>query len=84
MHGHTGRRLKAAIKSYLGWGASEENATGNPKTDEERKRLKALQRAGDIKLGTGKLPENFWDLPRPKDPTDSVRRTLIQERREGV
>ena len=86
MGGYTGRRLRAAIRTYiLSWHGSEaEKPSGNPKTDEERQRLRSLQRSGDIELGTGKLPEGFWDWPRPKDPEGSIREALIRERRESV
>jgi hypothetical protein len=85
-HGYVGRRLETAIKAaYLRWSMpKEEKPSGNPKTLEERRRLRALRRDGEIELGTGKLPEGFWELPRPNDPAGSIRAALIQERREGV
>ena len=51
-------------------------------TDEER-RLQRLEAQGIIRRGTGKLPKDFWDLPRPPDPEGKVRQALIEERREG-
>ena len=39
------------------------------------------EREGTIKRGSGKLPANFWDLPRPEDPDNSVRRALEEDRR---
>jgi hypothetical protein len=27
-----------------------------------------MEKHGLIKIGSGKLPKSFWDLPRPKDP----------------
>jgi hypothetical protein len=43
--------------------------------------LMYLEREGTIKRGSGKLPTNFWDLPRPDDPDNSVRRTIEEDRR---
>lgn len=43
--------------------------------------LMHLERAGIIRRGSGKLPANFWDLPRPEDPDNSVRRALEEDRR---
>jgi hypothetical protein len=40
-----------------------------------------LEREGTIKRGSGKLPANFWDLPRPDDPDNSVRRAIEEDRR---
>ena len=45
--------------------------------------LKDLERQGLVRLGTGKLPKNFWTLPRPRDPGSAVRTGLRQERDEG-
>ena len=42
-----------------------------------------MEKQGLLKRGTGKLPKNFWDLPRPKDPKGSVRKAVSQEREEG-
>jgi hypothetical protein len=43
--------------------------------------LMYLEREGTIKRGSGQLPANFWDLPRPDDPDNSVRRALEEDRR---
>jgi prevent-host-death family protein len=45
--------------------------------------LLEMERAGLIRLGTGKLPEGFWDLPRPEDPNDLALKALLEEREEG-
>ncbi len=59
-------------------------ATPKPdKEREERERLKRLEREGKIKLGTGKIPEEFWKLPRPEDPEGLAVRYLIEDRRQG-
>lgn len=45
--------------------------------------LREMERKGLITIGTGKLPKDFWDWPRPKDPKGLVLKALIEERREG-
>ncbi len=45
--------------------------------------LLEMERAGLIRLGTGRLPEGFWDLPRPSDPEDLALKALLEEREEG-
>lgn len=55
--------------------------TGAARRIQEEDRLMCLARAGEVKLGPGKLPKNFWELPRPEDPKDSVRRALEEDRR---
>ncbi len=46
----------------------------------EEERLMFLERAGRARVGSGRLPEGFWELPRPDDPDDSVRRALDEDR----
>jgi len=57
-----------------------------PKTDKEREELmKRLARSGKIVTrGTGGVSEEFWNMPRPKDPEGLARRYLIEDRREGL
>jgi prevent-host-death family protein len=45
--------------------------------------LVEMEEQGLIKLGSGKLPKGFWDLPRPKDPKGLVVKTVLWEREEG-
>lgn len=45
--------------------------------------LREMEKKGLISIGTGKLPKDFWDLPRPKDPKGLVLKALLEERREG-
>ena len=42
-----------------------------------------LERAGLLRLGSGRLPKGFWKLPRPKDPKGRALRGLLAEREEG-
>jgi len=45
--------------------------------------LREMERQGLVKLGTGRLPKNFWSMPRPKDPKGLVMKALLEERAEG-
>ena len=46
-------------------------------------RLIEMEKHGLIKLGSGKLPRGFWNLPRPKDPKGLVAKAALQEREQG-
>jgi prevent-host-death family protein len=48
-----------------------------------RESLREMERQGLVKLGTGKLPKDFWRMPRPKDPKGLVMKGLLNERAEG-
>jgi prevent-host-death family protein len=45
--------------------------------------LVEMEKQGLVKIGRGKLPKDFWDLPRPTDPKGRVSQSLIQEREQG-
>jgi len=45
--------------------------------------LLEMQKQGVVKLGSGKLPKGFWNLPRPKDPKGLVVKAVLREREEG-
>ena len=45
--------------------------------------LREAERQGLIRLGTGKLPKGFWDMPRGKDARGLVRKAVAEEREEG-
>ena len=45
--------------------------------------LVEMEKHGFIKLGSGKLPKGFWELPRPKDPKGLVVKAVLQEREQG-
>jgi hypothetical protein len=49
----------------------------------DRERLEEMESRGLIKLGTGRIPEDFWDLPAPEDPRGEVLGALLDEREEG-
>ena len=42
-----------------------------------------MEKQGLIKVGSGKLPKSFWDLPRPKDPRGLTLKTVLEERESG-
>ena len=42
--------------------------------------LRDLERQGLIRLGTGRLPKDFWTLRRPRDPEGRVLKALLEER----
>lgn len=50
---------------------------------ESQEGLRDLERQGLIRVGRGKLPKNFWRLPRGRDPRALARRALVKEREEG-
>lgn len=50
---------------------------------EERDRLMAMERAGEIRIGSGEIPRDFWEMPRPKDASGGVRSAVAEEREAG-
>jgi prevent-host-death family protein len=48
-----------------------------------KKSLAKMERQGLIKLGKGKLPKDFWSMPKAEDPKGLVLRALIEERESG-
>lgn len=44
--------------------------------------LLSLEKAGLAKIGKGKIPKGFWDVPRPKDPKGRALKALLLEREE--
>ncbi len=45
--------------------------------------LAEMERQGLVKVGSLKLPKDFWDLPRPKDPKGLTVKAVLKERDEG-
>jgi prevent-host-death family protein len=45
--------------------------------------LRDLERQGLIRLGTGRLPRDFWNLPRARDSRGAVLKALLDERESG-
>ena len=48
-----------------------------------RDTMARMEKQGLIKLGTGKIPKDFWGMPKPKDPGGSVLKALLEEREKG-
>lgn len=42
-----------------------------------------LERVGLARIGSGRIPEGFWEAARPRDASAAARRTLVEEREEG-
>ena len=42
-----------------------------------------MEKQGLIKLGSGKLPRDFWARSRAKDPQGLVLKALLEERENG-
>jgi prevent-host-death family protein len=42
-----------------------------------------LERQGLMRLGSGKLPKDFWKLPRGRDARASVRKAVSEDREAG-
>ena len=45
--------------------------------------LRDLERQGLLRLGSGRLPKDFWQMPRGKDSQASIRGALRDERKRG-
>ena len=41
-------------------------------------------RTGQATMGTGGIPEEFWNLPLPQDPEGGVLKALLEERNESI
>lgn len=52
------------------------------KSKSKRGALIKMEKQGLVKLGSGKLPKNFWKIPRPVDPKGMVLKALLDEREE--
>jgi prevent-host-death family protein len=88
-------KLKASLSEYLrSVKAGEEvlvTERGRPiakltpaaSADRLPDQLIEMEKQGLIKIGSGKLPKGFWDLPRPKDPKGLVVKAVLREREEG-
>ncbi|HBR17943.1 MAG: hypothetical protein A3G39_04700 [Deltaproteobacteria bacterium RIFCSPLOWO2_12_FULL_43_16] len=45
--------------------------------------LLTLEKAGLVRIGAGRLPADFWNMPRPKDKKGRALNALLREREEG-
>jgi prevent-host-death family protein len=48
-----------------------------------REALTSMEKQGLIKLGSGRLPKDFWTMSRAEDPQGLVLKALLEEREEG-
>src|SRR5215211_2150370 len=63
-------------------GRASERAVGKGTGhDSHEDYLSLLERTGELRRGSGRLPDDFWDLPRPEDPEGLVRRAVQEDRR---
>lgn len=90
-------RLKARLSEYLAKVKAGEEVVvterGRPvarlipveagEESGEQGRLLALERAGEIRLGSGKIGGDFWEMFRLEDAEGSVRSAVSEERAEG-
>jgi prevent-host-death family protein len=53
------------------------------RTKAVKESLIRMEKQGLIKLGSGRLPKDFWTMPRAEDPQGLVLKALLQEREEG-
>jgi prevent-host-death family protein len=51
--------------------------------DPEMERMRDLERRGIVTLGTGRVPDEFWDMPIADDPEGLVLKALLEEREHG-
>ena len=90
-------KLKASLSEYLAKVKAGEEVLvimrGKPigkivplKRSEELldAQLLELEKAGIARIGTGKLPSNFWKLSRPKDPHDTILSGLLEDRNKSL
>jgi hypothetical protein len=56
-------------------------------TEEEQKLKERLMRKKlephEIKRGSGKIPDDFWTMPRPKVSEGAALKALLDDREEG-
>lgn len=48
-----------------------------------RRSLVSMERQGLVRLGSSRLPKNFWKMQRGDDPGGLVLKALLEEREEG-
>ena len=53
------------------------------RTKTTRESMTRMEKQGLLKLGSGKLPKDFWSMPRPEDPKGLVLKALLEERQGG-
>lgn len=54
-----------------------------PNDETETARLRTMEREGLVRLGSGKLPEGFFEKERPADLEGLLRVAALEEREKG-
>jgi len=54
-----------------------------PRPKDLKESLVRMEKQGLIRLGSGKLPKDFWRMDRPDDPRGLVLKALLEEREAG-
>jgi len=54
-----------------------------PRSKDLKESLVRMEKQGLIRLGSGKLPKDFWKIDRPDDPRGLVLKALLEEREAG-
>jgi prevent-host-death family protein len=54
-----------------------------PRSKDLKESLVRMEKQGLIRLGSGKLPKDFWRMDRPDDPRGLVLKALLEEREAG-
>jgi len=55
-----------------------------PVAKEGPENIKALEKQGLIRSGSGRLPADFWELARPADKSRAALNALLSERETGL
>ena len=87
--------LKARLSKYLNRVKAGEEVLitdrGNPvarllpvsRARTVRETIASMEKRGLIRLGSGKLPKDFWTMPKAEDSEGLVLRALLEERKGG-
>jgi prevent-host-death family protein len=54
-----------------------------PRAKAMRETMGGMEKRGLIRLGSGRLPKDFWTMPRAEDSDGLVLRALLEEREGG-
>ncbi len=77
-------RVVGGAKGRLAKRRAARRPGSNPPGDsEEWRRLKRMEERGEVSIGSGGLPEEFWTMPLPEDPGNSVRKAVLEDREEN-
>lgn len=83
--------LREELSTHKGRRRSVERPHGQDVTPREviverlsdHARLTLMEERGEIKLGSGRIPADFWSKPRPADPEGEVLDALLDQREYG-